>query len=132
MSFINRKHTAKTKKKMRLSIKKLWQKIRYREKRKKSMDNYYNSLKDKNIKRFSREERARRSERMSRDRKSGKIKTWNKNKSLWRENQSAVLKMKKSLKGRHLTPSYEFKKGHKNIYQGLGSRKNGLLDTIKI
>ena len=63
---------------------------------------------------------------MQKNRKTGIVKTWNKNKSLWEEKPEAVLKMKKTLKNKHLNIPYEFKKGHSLSKTGKNGRKNWL------
>lgn len=63
---------------------------------------------------YSKRELKKRSKLMSIRRKNGSIKTWNKNKDMWKERPELVINMKNKLKGRHLNPKYEWKKGHKD------------------
>lgn len=70
---------------------------------------------------YSKRELLKRAKRMTEGRISGKIKTWNKNKSLWRERPELVLKMKATQIKNNLYPKNGFKKGHS---KSMKHRKN--------
>ena len=84
--------------------------------------NCYLKSPDKNFTHnFSKQELKRRAKLLSRNRKSGKVKTWNKNMNMRLERPDLVQQMIKSLKGKRCNPKGEFKKGHTN---SLKERKN--------
>ena len=73
---------------------------------------------------FSKSELKRRAKSMSKNRKNGTVRTWNKNKNLWKERPELVLQMKKTLKGKRCNPKGEFKKGHKKSLKKRGDLIN--------